>query len=171
MGSVQIMATMLNVELTLKHLMRQAGSDCTRLKLSWYRTRYQLCDAEVRLTNQRGVTGQLIWGVRKKSMTSWMLNELEHCGPAVQWPPWGVDIFVVQPPLPPTHTLLYSPPHSPTSTPYSLRISLHSRAVKHHTAANPLNNKIVTAMLWSRCGLTFFSRAKMHFSIGSANAK
>ena len=35
-----------------------------------------------------------------------MLNELEHCGPAVQWPPWGVDIFVVP--------LRVFPPHATT---------------------------------------------------------
>ena len=36
------------------------------LKLGWYRARYQLLDAEVRLTSQLNVAEQLIWGVMKK---------------------------------------------------------------------------------------------------------
>ena len=46
-----------------------------------------------------------------------VLNELEHCSPAVQCPPWGVDIFVVQLPTP------SAPPSTPSYTPDLLTLA------------------------------------------------
>ena len=120
-----------------------------------------LLEAEVLADNPAGCFSAAAVG----SFVSWTLNESEHCSPAVQWVPtlgcW--------------HICCSAPrlsPSAPSLPPHSLRIFLHWRAVKHHTAANPQNSKVVIQQISAL--LIFFikiyavwfylSKYELHFS-------